>query len=117
VTAANAAKILFLQEAALDFLTYSGKNKLESCVDKKLKCSIEIAHLTADAILFHHVYSNLVMLAKSAALNKSVWDMNVHYLELSDFFHKLQANPETAMDLEFQVFKSEPRLYGCNNIG
>lgn len=115
VTAANAAKILFLQEAALDFLVYCGKhkgNKLETSVYQKLQDPTELAHLTADAIMFHHVYANLVMLAKSTTLKKCVWDMNQHYLELKLFLQELQVNPEIALNPDYMVFKSEPRLYG-----
>lgn len=62
VTAANAAKILFLRQAALDFLAYTGKdkgNKLETSVYLMLQDPVELAHLTADAIMFHHVPSCL----------------------------------------------------------
>lgn len=117
VTAANAGKILFLWEAATDFLVYSGKdkgNKPESTLFQKLQDPVELAHLTADAIMFHHVCSNLVMLAKSATLNKSVLDMNQHYLELKLFLQEIERDPEIAMNLDYTVFKSESRLYGPN---
>jgi len=39
------------------------------------------AGLKADAIMFHHFYADLVMLAKSKELGKSVLDMGKHYLE------------------------------------
>lgn len=115
VTAANAGKILFLQEAAVDFLQYCGKsadsgNKLEQTVFKKLQDPDELSQLKGDAVMFHHVYSNLVMLAKSTDLNKSAFDMNKHYLELQLFLEQVQLNPQIAMDKEFQVF-SEKRLY------
>ena len=45
VTACNAGKILFLQEAALEFLLYTGKdagNKLEQDVLRKLQDSQEL---------------------------------------------------------------------------
>ena len=117
VTAANATKILFLCEAATDFLVYSGKdkgNKLECSVFQKLQDPVELAHLTADAIMFHHVYSNLVMLAKSTTLNKSVLDMNQHYLELKLFLQEIERDPEIAMNPDYMVFKSESRLYGTD---
>ncbi len=107
VTAANASKIIFLREAAIDFLNYSGKdkgNKLECSVFEKLQDQDELAHLTADAIMFHHVYSNLVMLAKSTVLNKR--------LELKLFLQELESDPGIAMSPDYMVFKSEPRLYG-----
>ena len=75
VTASNAGKFLFLREAALDFLLFTGKsegNKLERDVYRKLQDSKELSQLKADA-LFHFVYSNLVMLAKSRELNKSAF--------------------------------------------
>ena len=115
VTAANATKVLFLREAAVDFLNYSGKdkgNKLEYSVFEKLQDPIELAHLTADAIMFHHVYSNLVMLAKSTVLDKSVLDMSQHYLELKLFLQEIENDPEIAINPEYMVFTSEPRLYG-----
>ena len=117
VTAANAGKILFLRDAAIDFLKYSGKdkgNKLEQSVFEKLEDPEKLAHLTADSVMFHHVYSNLVMLAKSTDLNKSVIDMNEHYLELQLFLEEVEKNPKTAMNANYAVFKSEPRLYGMD---
>ena len=115
VTASNARKILFLREAAIDFLQYAGKsvgNKLEQDVFRKLQDSDELSQLKADALMFHHVYSNLVMLAKSNELNKSAFDMNQHYLELRLFLEEVELNPQIAMDKEFKVFASEERLYG-----
>ena len=85
VTECNTGKILFHREAAVDFLQYSGKsvgNKLEQVVFKKLQDLDELSQLEADAHIFHHVYSNLVMLAKFNDLDKSAFDMNEHYLEL-----------------------------------
>jgi len=40
-------------------------NKLEQSVFQKPQDPLELAHLKVDAIMFHHVYCNLVMLAKS----------------------------------------------------
>ena len=107
----------FFFEKQLLTLKYSGKdkgNKLEQSVFEKLEDSEELAHLTADAVMFHHVYSNLVMLAKSIDLNKSVIDMNEHYLELQLFLEEVEKNPKTAMNADYAVFKSEPRLYGTD---
>ena len=56
---------------------------------------------------FHHVYSNLVMLAKSKVLNKNVLDMNKHYLELKTFLSEAGSNPEMTMDRNVQVFLSD----------
>lgn len=115
VTACNAGKILFLQEAALEFLLYTGKdvgNKLEQDVFRKLQDSQELAQLKADALMFHHVYADLAMLAKSTDLNKSSFDMNQHNLELQQFLQKVEHDPQVVNDKEFKVFISEERLYG-----
>ena len=117
VTASNAGKVLFLREAALDFLQYTSKNngnKLEREVFKKLEDPDELAHLKVDALMFHHVYSNLVMLAKSSDLNKCTFDMSKHYLELQLFLEEVEHNPQTALNKEFKVFPSEECLYGDN---
>ena len=114
VTAANAAKIVYLKEAALEFLKYTGKdngNKLEREVYRKLEESSELIQLKADALMFFHVYADLVMLSKSKKLNKSAMDMNAHYLELQLFLKELSQYPETIMNENYKVFKSEPRLY------
>lgn len=64
--------------------------------------------------MFHHVYSNLVMLVKSTTPNKSVLDMNQHYLELKLFLQEIERDPEIAMNPDYTVFKSESRLYGTD---
>ena len=64
--------------------------------------------------MFHHVYCNLVVLAKSADLNKSVLEMNTHYCELLSFLSEGEGQPETALNKSFEVFVSERRLYGTN---
>lgn len=115
VTAANAGKVLFLREAAISFLKYTGKdkgNKLEQSVFENLQDSHALAHLKADAIMFHHVYCNLVMLAKSNYLSKNVLDMNQHYLVLQVFLDTVELDPAIAMNKCFMVFVSEQRLYG-----
>ena len=115
VTAANAGKVLFLRDAAICFLNFIGKengNKLERSVFQKLQDPQELTYLKADAVMFHHVYSDLVMLAKSTDLNKNVLDMNTHYLELQAFLSEVEHYPEAAMDSNHQVFPSEKRLYG-----
>ena len=117
VTAANAGKVLYLREAAIKFLQYTGKdkgNELEQSVVEKLQDPKELAYLKVDAIMFHHVYCNLIMLAKSTDLEKSVLDMNTHYLELKVFLQELEGDPEVAMCADVEVFKSEPGLYGHN---
>lgn len=62
--------------------------------------------------MFHHVYCNLVMLAKSNYLSKNVLDMNQHYLKLQVFLDTVELDPATAMNKCFMVFVSEQRLYG-----
>ena len=93
VTASNAVKIVFLQEAAIKFLEYTGKdngNKLELDLYTKLKSCNEMAMLRADALMYFHVYADLVMLSKSNELRKSVLDMNKHYFELKSYLERLE---------------------------
>ena len=40
-----------------------------------------MTYLQADALMFYHVYADLVQLAKSKNLNKSAYDMMQHYLQ------------------------------------
>lgn len=118
VTAANAGKIIFLCDAAIDFLHYTEKgekgNKLEQTVFQKLQDKEELANLRVDSLMFHLIYSNLVMLAKSNKLGKNVLDMNKHYLELKMFLAAVEEDPKIAMDRDFRVFPSEDRLYGSD---
>ena len=114
VSAANATKILFLTQAALEFLEFTGKNqgtKLEKEVYCKLQDQNALLQLKADALMFYHVYADLVMLAKSNLLNKNVFSMNQHYLELKIFL-QVEEDPEVAMNKDYNVFRSEERLYG-----
>ena len=119
VSACNASKILFLIEAACDFLKYTDKdttgNKLECDLFKKLQDADELARLKADALMFHHVYADLVTLAKLNELSKSALDMNQHYLELKLFLEELELNPQTILNKDFKVFCSESRLYEQEN--
>jgi hypothetical protein len=120
VTAANAGKVLFLQEAAINFLKYTGKdregNKLEQIILEKLQYSSILAHRKVDALMFHHVYCNLVLLATSSHFNKNVFNMNQHYLELHVFLETVEQHPTTAMDKNLEVFVSEKRLYGNGSL-
>ena len=114
VTAANAAKILFLKDAAIHFLTYTGKdsgNKLERDLLGKLLSEVEIAHLRIDGMMYYHVYADLVMLSKSNELKKSAFDMNLHYLELQTYLNEVEHHPDVVMDPSYHVFRSESRLY------
>ena len=81
VIAANAGKILFLKQTAQEYLFKTGKhlgNLLERELYTKLHDPMELEWLKADALMFYHVYADLVTLAKSTKLNKSVLDMNKH---------------------------------------
>ena len=114
VTAANAAKIFFLKDAAVTFLKYTGKdsgNRLERDLLGKLLNEIEIAHVRIDAMMYYHVYADLVMLSKSNDLQKSAFDMNLHYLELQTYLNEVQQYPEVVLDSSYRVFQSEVRLY------
>lgn len=117
VTAANASKIIFLKEAAVHFLTYTGKdtgNKLERDVYAKLQEPMEIVELIADSLMYYHVYADLVMLSKSNDLRKSSLDMNLHYLELKLYLQEVERTPEIVLDKDYAVFRSEQKLY-CDN--
>ena len=115
VTASNAAKAVFLKEAAVEFLKFTGRdkgNKLERDVYLKLHDCNGLAALKADGLMFYHVYADIVILAKSCELKKSALDMNIHYVELKEFLCVLETQPETILDKNYEVFKSEKRLYG-----
>ena len=73
----------------------------------KLKDPVEVAQLRLDALMFYHLYADLVTLVKSRDLQKSVLDMNVHYLEIKMFLNELQRNPQEILNDEVTVFKSE----------
>ena len=115
VTAHNAAKMMLLVQAARDFLEYSGKstdgNRLECDVYRKLQDPEELSRLKADALMFHHVYADLMALAKSTVLSKSTWDMNMHYLELAKFLEEVVMEPQIMMKRDVRAFPSEERLY------
>ena len=115
VTASNAAKVLFLGDAAQKYLLTFAKNKLEREVLTKLKDSHARANLKADGLMFVHVYADLVTLAKSEELNKNALDMTIHYLELSGFLEHLTDDPTIAFDVEMQVYKTERRLYDAKS--
>ena len=117
VAAANGCKILFLKDAAVEFLKFTGKdcgNKLERDVFTKLQDSIELAHLKVDSLMYYHVYGDLYMLSKSNDLDLSLLSMNKHYLELQTYLSKVESNPDIVFDPNFHVFESEERLYGTD---
>ena len=64
-----------------------------------------------DSLFFYHVYADLTNLVKSRKLEKSVFDMNTHYLELLNFLNELKLYHERLLDQSSPVFPSEPRLY------
>ena len=114
VSAANAAKIVFLADAAMSFLKYTGKdtgNKLEVDLLAKLQDKNEITQLRADGLMYFHVYADIVMLSKSNDLGKTVLDMNQHYLELKMYLQEVECDPAIVMDKDYRVFRSEERLY------
>ena len=78
---------------------------------EKLKDSVKLAGLKADSLMLHHVYADLVMLAKSKELGKSTLDMGKHYLELKLFLEKAPVDPSIVLNNKLQVFPSEQRLY------
>ena len=115
VTSHNATKVLFLCSAASEFLTFTDKsqngNKLERDVFCKLSNHSILELLKVDALMYHHVYADLVLLAKSKDLKKSVYDMREHYLELKLFLEKIAECPKSICDRYYEVFASERRLY------
>lgn len=119
VTAANALKVLYLNEAAISFLNYTGRdsgNRLEREVFKKLQDPEELCNLKADGLMFYHIYADLVTLAKSTELKKSAFDMNHHFLELQLFLQQLKRHSEEALLANCKVFPSEDRLYGNEKL-
>ena len=107
----EALKEFLAQEQMLKSL-----NKLEKEVQQKMGQKDILAQLKLDGLLFEHLYSDLMMLVKTKALDKSVLDMNVHYLELKGFLEELTQHPHQIMNPNYQVFPSEPRLYGNSPI-
>ncbi len=116
VTASNACLVLFLKNAAIEYLNFTGKstggNKLEQVVFSKLQDPLELAHLKTDCLIYYNVYADLYMLAKSNDLEKSVLCMNQHYFELQLYLQEITKDPIIAFDSEYHVFLSEKRLYG-----
>lgn len=107
VTAANAAKIIFLKEAAMEYLKYNFKdsgNKLEQEIFRKLGDPEQLAMLKCDALMFYHVYADLVLLSKSTDLSKSALDMNIRYLELKTYLQEIEQHPEVVMEKSYKVF-------------
>ena len=119
VTAKNAGKILFLTPAIIAFLSElkctKQLNQLEASVLEALQRKETITLLRIEGLMFDRIYADLTMLAKSRKLNKSVFDMNTHFLELKLYLEKLVKEPTLLLDDETYVFESEPRLYGSSH--
>ena len=88
---------------------------MEQIIYRKLQDTCEMSRIKADAIMFYFVYADIVMLAKSNDLDKSVYDMKQHYLELQNFLQAIQEDPKKAFNKSCKVFLSEERLYGLND--
>ena len=71
------------------------------------------AYLKVDAIMFYHVYC---MQAQSTDLDKSVLDMNTHYLELKVSLRELEGDPEAATCADIEVFKATTKRLIINCI-
>ena len=101
-------------------MQFTGKhisgNKLERDVYTKMGNASLTAALKADALMFCHVYADLVTLAKSNDLDKSVNDMSKHYLEIKVFLEEVERYPEVTMIVDYQVFVSEQRLYNESKL-
>ena len=120
VTVYNSAKIHFLRPAALEFLKYLEKvknlNRLEQYVLSKVQDTVTMTNVQIDGLFFYHIYADLTTLVKSTQLNKSVLDMNTHYLELLNFLQELQLHQERLFDRSTPVFTSEPRLHTSRKL-
>ena len=57
------------------------------------------------------IYANLVELSKTNNLNKSVLDMNLHYLELKNFLELVENDPSILLQRTAIVFTSEEKIY------
>lgn len=115
VTAANACKVLFLRNAAIEYLKFTGKdvgNKLEREVLRKLQDAVELSHLKADSLMYYHIYGDLFMLSKSKDLGLSAFSMNQHYLELRLYLTEAMNDPDIVFNKNYHVFSSEKRIYG-----
>ena len=76
----------------------------------------QIAFLKVDALMFYHVYADLVIFLQSTELNKSMLDMNQHYLELKLFLEEVELCPDIILKMNVAVFKSEVQLYNSGKI-
>ena len=120
VSAFNAVRILYLAPIAVEFLKEQAllkePNKLERETLEHLEDSERLLHVKVDGLFYYHIYADLVNLVKSNLLDKSVLDMNNHYLELLTALTELSCHPEEILNPSLRVFPSEPRLYEDNKI-
>lgn len=73
----------------------------------KLHDPTEVQHLKVDALMFCHIYADLV-----CRLAKGVAKICLgYYLELLTVLQELQNVPECILDQNLRVFKSQKRLY------
>ena len=102
VTAKNAGKILFLSPAIITFLSQLQQtkqlNQLELSVLEALQRKETMTLLRIEGLMFDRIYADLTMLVKSRKLNKSVFDMNFHFLELKLYLEKLVQEPTLLLD-------------------
>ena len=118
VSAVNACKILYLRNAAIEYLKFTGKdagNKLERDVLRKLQDPIELSYLKADSLMYYHIYGDLYMLSKSKELGLSAFSMNHHYLELQLYLSEVMSHPDVVFKQNYPVFLSEKRIYGTDS--
>ena len=107
ITAANACKIVFLKDAAIKFLKFTGKDSGDR-LDRdvyytKLQNPIELAHLKADSLMYYHVYGDLYMLSKSNDLGSTMLSMNQHYLELQTYLSEVEKSPQIVLNTFFYL--------------
>ena len=118
VSAANACKVLYLRNAAIEYLKFTGKdagNKLERDIYQKLQDPVELSHLKADSLMYYHIYGDLYMLSKSKELGLSAFSMNQHYLELQLYLSEVMNDPDVVVKQNYPVFSSEKRIYGTDS--
>jgi len=56
--------------------------------------------------MYYHIYADLVMLSKSTDLEKTAYDMNIHYLELRIYLEEIEKNPSLVLDRYVENFLS-----------
>ena len=112
VSAANACKVLYLRNAAMEYLKFTGKDAGNKF---KLQDPVELSHLKADSLMYYHIYGDLYMLSKSKELGLSAFSMNQHYLELQLYLSEVIKDPDVVFERSYPVFSSEKIIYGINS--